>query len=60
MEEDIGEEETQSTEGKIHWVHGETQMQWISTEEKEEIGHVITVESGAIWPETVRRKIEQE
>jgi len=30
------------------------------TEEEEKIGHAITVESRAIWPGTVRRKIEQE
>jgi len=30
------------------------------TEEKGEIGHVITVESGAIWPGIVGRRIKQE
>jgi len=30
----------------------------MSTEEKGEIEHVITVESGAIWPGIVGRKIE--
>jgi len=35
-------------------------MQWTSTKEKGEIGHVITMESGAIWPGIVGRKIEQE
>jgi len=35
-------------------------MQWTLTEEEGEIEHVITVESGAIWPEIVGRKIGQE
>jgi len=30
------------------------------TEEKEKIGHVITVESGTIWPGIVGRRIKQE
>jgi len=31
----------------------------MSTEEKRGIGHVITAESGTIWPGIVGRKIEQ-
>jgi len=30
------------------------------TEEKGEIGHVITVENGVIWPGIVERRIKQE
>ena len=38
---------------------GLTQMQWMSIEEEEEIGHVITVGILAIWPKTVRKRIKQ-
>ena len=58
MQEEI-EKEIRS-EGETKRVHGETQMQWTSIEEEREIGHVITVGSLAIWPETVRRGIKQE
>jgi len=35
-------------------------MQWILIREDGEIEYAITVESGAIWPGTVERKIGQE
>ena len=47
-------------EEEIKWVYGETQTQWMSTEEKEGTEHVITVESLAIWPKIVGKRIEQE
>jgi len=40
---------------KIKWVQGKTQIQWIWTKEKKEIGLVMCVESGAIWPEIARK-----
>jgi len=60
MVEEIGEEKEIRLEEDIKWVHGETQMQWISIEEEERIGRVITVGSLAIWPETVGKGIRQE
>jgi len=60
MVEEIGEEKEIRLEEDIKRVHGETQTQWISIEEEEGIGHVITVGSLAIWPETVGKGIRQE
>jgi len=60
MEEDTEGEEIQATEEETNRIHGETLMQWILIGGEEEIEHAITVESGAIWPGTVGRKIEQE
>jgi len=60
MVEEIGEEKEIRLEEDIKRVHGETQMQWISIEEEEGIGRVITVGSLAIWPETVGKGIRQE
>jgi len=60
MVEEIGEEKEIRLEEDIKQVHGETQMQWISIEEEERIGRVITVGSLAIWPETVGKGIRQE
>jgi len=60
MVEEIGEEKEIRLEEDIKRVHGETQMQWISIEEEERIGRVITVGSLAIWPETVGKGIRQE
>ena len=57
MVEEIGEEKEIRLEEDIKQVHGETQMQWISIEEEERIGRVITVGGLAIWPETVRKGI---
>jgi len=58
--EKIGEEEKIRLEEDIKRVHGETQMQWMSIEEEEGIGRVITVGSLAIWPETVGKEIRRE
>ena len=60
MVEKIGEEKEIRLEEDIKRVHGETQTQWISIEEEEGIGRVITVGSLAIWPETVGKGIRQE
>jgi len=60
MVEEIGEEEEICLEEDIKWVHGEIQMQWMSIEEGERIGRVITVGSLAIWPETVGKGIRRE
>jgi len=51
--EDIGEEEIQSIEREINWVHRETQTQQMWIGEEKEIGHAMYVESGAIWPKIV-------
>jgi len=58
--EEIEEEEEIRLEEDIKRVHGETQTQWMSIEEEEGIGHVITMGSLAIWPETVRKEIRRE
>jgi len=58
--EKIGEEEKIRLEEDIKWVHRETQTQWMSIEEEEGIGHIITVGSLAIWPETVGKEIRRE
>ena len=55
MEEDTEGEEIEETSR----VHGETQMQWMSTEEEGEIERAITVGNGAIWPEIVGKEIKQ-
>jgi len=60
MVEEIGEEEEICLEEDIKQVHGETQTQWMSIEEEEGIGRVITVGSLAIWPETVGKGIRRE
>jgi len=57
MVEEIKEEEEICLEKDIKRVHGETQTQWMSIEEEEGIGCVITVGGLAIWPETVRKGI---
>jgi len=48
MVEKIGEEKEIRLEEDIKQVHGETQTQWMSIEEEEGIGRVITMESLAI------------
>jgi len=60
MVEEIGEEEEIRLEEDIKQVHRETQTQWMSIEEEEGIGRVITVRSLAIWPETVGKGIRRE
>jgi len=60
MEENIGEEKTQSTERETSQVHGEIQMQWVSIEGEEGTGSVISVGSLAIWPKIVGKETEQE
>ena len=60
MVEKIGEEKEIRLEEDIKQVHGETQTQWMSIEEEEGIGRVITMGSLAIWPETVGKEIRQE
>jgi len=56
----IIEEEIRSTEEDTSRAHGETQMQWMSIEEQEGIGNVITVGSLATWPGIVGIGIKQE
>ena len=58
--EEIEEEEEIRLEEDIKRVHGETQTQWMSKEEEEGIGRVITMGSLAIWPETVGKEIRRE
>ena len=52
--------EIRPIEGKLKWVQGETQMQWIQTEEEEGTGHAMYVGSGAIWPKIVGKGIKEE
>ena len=54
------EEEIRLIEEELKRVQEETPMQWMWTEEGEEIGCATCVESGAIWPKTAGKDIGKE
>ena len=47
-------------EEELKWVQEETPMQWTWTEEGEKTGCAMCMESGAIWPKTAGKDIEEE